>query len=87
MRPDPDDLVQDQDTGELIQPAGFGWRWRDYHLVTDEDYAAHVVPLGDSRPHMLAETCPCRPQMNDAGVWLHRAWDGREAKEEKGIVQ
>lgn len=84
MRRDPDALEQ-RDDGVLVQPAGFGYRWRDYYLTSsDDEFAAHVVPVGDSRPHLLTEDCPCRPQMNSAGVWLHRAWDRREMKEEKG---
>lgn len=83
MRPNHDELVLDEELGELVQPAGFGYAWRDCYLrddVGDID-EAHVVPIGDSSRHVLCEDCPCRPQMNSDGVWLHRAWDGREAAE------
>lgn len=44
----------------------------------------HVWPLDDERPHKPQPSCPCRPKMNEWGVWIHDAWDRREVLEQVG---
>ena len=76
-------LVEDEETGELWLESGFANTWRDVLVWDDEIYEAHVVPEGDIGAHVMAEDCPCCPQMDHEGVWQHRAYDDREAYEEK----
>ena len=43
--------------------------------------APHVVPLGDTREHVVKPECWCRPT-EQGGVWIHRSADRREEYEE-----
>lgn len=76
------ELVEDED-GELWMERGFANTWADVYADHGEDFEAHVMPVGDTGSHVAAEDCPCCPQMNYDGVWMHRAYDDREAYEEK----
>lgn len=43
----------------------------------------HVIPIGDSKPHVSRWTCRCRPYTVGDGVWVHNAYDGREFFEQE----
>ncbi len=43
---------------------------------------AEVVPRADLRPHVSGMVCWCKP-MDDEGVIVHNALDGRERLERK----
>ena len=46
-------------------------------------WMVHVVPVADMRVHEteFALDCWCGPQVNEQGVIIHNAMDGREAYE------
>jgi len=46
----------------------------------------HVIPLNDSREHAVSGECPCHPLHVD-GIYVHHAWDVREAMERRGLVR
>ena len=50
-------------------------------LAEVDDYAAHVTPIDDLKPHEFNAECWCRPT-DDDGVWVHHAMDRREEYEE-----
>ena len=72
-------LYEDDETGELWTKDGFSNQWGFTVIEDDETAEAHVFPCGDTGAHVMAEDCPCAPQMDDNGVWIHRAYDDREA--------
>ena len=43
-------------------------------------WMVHVVPVADLRPHEteFALDCWCEPEVNDHGIIIHHAADGRE---------
>jgi hypothetical protein len=41
----------------------------------------HVLPVGDIKYHSAQEICPCHPTETEPRLWVHNAWDNREAKE------
>ena len=41
----------------------------------------HVYPLNDLREHEMSKECWCRPDVDEDGVCVHNALDGREAYE------
>lgn len=45
----------------------------------------HIIPVNDLKPHNLESTCDCQPRLlmeNNEMIFVHSAWDGREAVEE-----
>lgn len=48
--------------------------------VTDD---AQVIPVSDSRKHILSEKCWCKPTMTENGVLIHNSTDKRENYETK----
>ena len=75
------DIYQDEETLGLRLHSGFGDGWDFATLFSHDNLEIHVLPHGDLYEHLLTEECQCRPQMDDAGVWSHRSWDGRERYE------
>lgn len=61
--------------------------WHNVSVVAPGGIAQqHCVPVNDIRPHMLGETCDCKPQ-EDYGhpdYYVHFAWDRREDFYENG---
>ena len=56
-------------------------------VLADNTYhQAHVVPVNDMHMHKLCEHCPCQSDedFQQPDVWVHKAWDGREAHYERG---
>ena len=52
----------------------------------------HVIPLGDLREHIAAQSCWCGPELDDdhdlaGNIWIHHSLDGREAYEEGRQLQ
>ncbi|EGY53137.1 hypothetical protein [Neisseria shayeganii] len=41
----------------------------------------HVIPLNDYREHDQSRDCWCCPTVNDDGLVIHHAMDGRERYE------
>jgi len=41
----------------------------------------HVMPVGDTEIHAGQACCDCKPTEVEPGVWVHHAWDCREARE------
>ena len=42
----------------------------------------HIIPLNDMQEHITRdETCPCKPELSEAGNIVHNAFDGREVYE------
>lgn len=60
---------------EARQQGLHGW------ALEPADNGLHLIPIGDTRDHM-DEDCPCCPVRDDAGIWIHNSFDGREAFEE-----
>lgn len=77
------DICKCPDTGELWVEDGFANDWQPIVRENDETFEVHVTPMGDSGAHLLHEECPCCPYMNDSGAWVHRAYDDRDAFEQK----
>lgn len=44
----------------------------------------NVVPVNDSKEHILDTECPCHPLI-DENILIHHAWDCRESQERQGI--
>ncbi|ABP63574.1 BcepGomrgp03 [Burkholderia phage BcepGomr] len=42
------------------------------------DVFINILPLGDIDDHLVGDTCPCCPQMDDEGNLIHSSWDERE---------
>lgn len=56
------------------------WGWdRIGHPVT---HVSHIMPLLDVGAHAFDEDCRCRPIVDEYGVTVHNAFDGREAYEQ-----
>lgn len=55
-------------------------------LKDNAHHQAHIVPVNDIEQHKLGEDCPCCPDedVQHPDVWVHNAWDGREAHYEHG---
>jgi len=50
----------------------------------DKNDDVHVMPVDDLREHLF-EICPCNPTIEIVGanlLYIHHAWDNREAVEE-----
>ena len=48
-------------------------------LTRGSDGCLHVLPLGDTMPHVLRdEKCPCKPELSEFGNIVHNAADHRE---------
>ena len=44
----------------------------------------HIIPLGDLHEHIVGTNCPCEPKIEVEGevlIYIHNAWDHREAVE------
>lgn len=73
-----DPMLFDPDSGRFWIEAGFDYRWYDFYHVDDEVFETHVLPVGDTGSHIASPDCKCCPQMDENGVWLHWAYDGRD---------
>lgn len=41
----------------------------------------HIIPIGDSEPHIESLNCPCNPRLFEGDRWdecWHTSFDGRE---------
>jgi hypothetical protein len=59
----------------------YGWQ-----IVTSPtDDETHIIPTLDTEPHVMEDTCHCRPTWHDdACAFVHNSFDGREAFEHGG---
>lgn len=56
--------------------------------VRGADTFIHVIPHGDSYPHVPSASCICRPQRDDVErrVYVHNSADGRERFEDLPVT-
>ncbi len=67
----------------LVQPKAARLGWAALTVSVNGTMQFHQVPINDTRPHQLAETCTCGVAEDHEvdGVYVHKAWDNREAYE------
>ena len=61
-------------------------RWALHNMLTRKE--AHVVPLQDTKEHILDAKCWCHPEEDEEheGLFVHTSMDGRE-EFERGLRQ
>jgi hypothetical protein len=63
------------------------WGWVELPGETLEGHSViHIVPQNDITNHVFSEKCACQPDEDDeeADIWHHNAFDGREEYEYRG---
>lgn len=55
------------------------WGWA---VNTPPGMNVQLVPTWDWRPHYASQECPCRPVLDEDGLLVHNAFDGRERYEQ-----
>lgn len=55
------------------------WGWDN--IRHPDTRAMHIMPLSDVAAHAFDEDCRCAPLVDEYGVTIHNAFDGRERYE------
>ena len=58
------------------------WCW--VLSIHPETGAQHTMPTWDIRRHYLDLECECEPELDAAGLTVHKSFDGRERYEQGG---
>jgi hypothetical protein len=62
------------------EPHPWGW----LHAACIDDWQRHVFPAWDVREHFFEPGCWCTPWVDERGIIVHNAADGRERYEVHG---
>jgi hypothetical protein len=68
-----------EELGKYVPEHFLRWRSLESNEVPP---TFHRVPMNDDRRHNCRSHCFCKPELNQNGVWIHNAFDGREDYEE-----